>query len=536
MTSLRDLRVPFVCFVFVFFLALPDERREAYAASAALAEDREAYAPQSAPGDSPKPAPVFSRDVAPIIFEACTPCHRAGGPGPFSLASYHEVRQRATQVLQVTRSRFMPPWKVDPAIGHFEGQRPVTDAEISLLEEWVAGGTPEGDPALTPGLPAFPDGWLLGTPDLVVTLPTPFVLPADPTDSFRIFAIPIPVSKRALRARDRVPSGQPARRSSREHPRRPDRPRRARLDEADPAARLRRPDAAHSAEYPDGHFLGWTPGQVAPLLPGDLAWTLEPGTDLVVQLHMQPTGTAGAGAADDRPLLRRRSARRGRRRCCGSDRRASTSRRAKDLRDYAIRTCCRWTWTCWPCSRTRTTARRRSSGTATLPDGRTQRVMHIRDWDFRWQHVYRLRAAAGAAEGHDACRWSTPTTTRRRTSRNPEVAAASGCCGASVRRTKWATSGSSCCRKPRSDRERLNAEISAEDADRGHHRLRDDAHGRSRRPRTARRCGAALPRDGEAARGREALPARSAEGRDTPRRRITTWARRWRSPGSSMMP
>ena len=47
-----------------------------------------------------------------------------------------------------------------------------------------------------------------------------------------------------------------------------------------------------SAEYPDGHFLGWTPGQIAPLVQPELAWTLEPGSDLVVQLHLQPSGAA----------------------------------------------------------------------------------------------------------------------------------------------------------------------------------------------------------------------------------------------------
>jgi hypothetical protein len=47
---------------------------------------------------------------------------------------------------------------------------------------------------------------------------------------------------------------------------------------------------AHSAVYPDGHFLGWTPGQVAPLLPEGLAWRLAPGTDLVVEMHMKPSG------------------------------------------------------------------------------------------------------------------------------------------------------------------------------------------------------------------------------------------------------
>ena len=142
-------------------------------------------------------APTFAREVAPIIFEACTPCHRQGGPGPFSLATYKEVRQRAAQIVQVTRSRFMPPWKVEPAVGHFEGQRSLTDAEITMLAAWVDAGTPEGKPEETPTLPMFPDGWLLGTPNLIVTPSEPFVLQAEPTDSFRIFAIPIPVSKRA---------------------------------------------------------------------------------------------------------------------------------------------------------------------------------------------------------------------------------------------------------------------------------------------------------------------------------------------------
>src|SRR6185295_6722449 len=46
---------------------------------------------------------------------------------------------------------------------------------------------------------------------------------------------------------------------------------------------------AHTAQYPDGHFLGWTPGQVAPLLPKDLAWTLDTHSDLVIELHMRPS-------------------------------------------------------------------------------------------------------------------------------------------------------------------------------------------------------------------------------------------------------
>jgi hypothetical protein len=331
--------------------------------------------------------PTFSADIAPIVFQACAPCHRQGGPGPFSLASYRDVRQRASQILQVIRSRFMPPWKVDPVVGHFQGQRPVTDSEIAKLEAWVAAGTPEGDPAEMPAPPAFPDGWLLGTPDLIVTLPEPFVLGAEPTDAFRIFAIPIPVTKRAYVRGIEFHPGNP--RVVHHANIRVDRtPTSRQLDEADP-----RPGydglMPRTAEYPDGHFLGWTPGQVAPLVAPDLAWTLEPGSDLVVQLHMQPSGAVEKVQPviglyfSDRPAVRTPSILR-----LGSQgidippgeghyviRDSYTL--PVDVDILAIQ----------PHAHYRA---KEIVGTATFPDGRVRRVMHIRDWDFRWQHVYRL--------------------------------------------------------------------------------------------------------------------------------------------------
>ena len=111
---------------------------------------------------------TFTKDVAPIVFNSCASCHRPGGPGPFSLTTYDEVRRRATQIAEVTKSRFMPPWKVEPSVGHFVGQRPLTDAEIATIERWASSGTPQGDPNQLPPLPKFADGWLLGQPDLIV--------------------------------------------------------------------------------------------------------------------------------------------------------------------------------------------------------------------------------------------------------------------------------------------------------------------------------------------------------------------------------
>ena len=96
----------------------------------------------------------FPRDIAPIVFDACVSCHRPAGPARFRLTTYDEVRRRATQIAQVTRSRFMPPWKVEPGVGHFVGQRPL-DRQRDRADRAVGAATArrEGDPADLPPLP-----------------------------------------------------------------------------------------------------------------------------------------------------------------------------------------------------------------------------------------------------------------------------------------------------------------------------------------------------------------------------------------------
>ena len=329
---------------------------------------------------------TFSRDIAPIVFDACVSCHRAGGPGPFPLTTYDEVRRRATQIAQVTRNRFMPPWKVEPGVSHFVGQRLLSDAEIGKIDQWAKNGTPEGEPKALPVLPKFAEGWLLGKPDLIVKPEAAFSLPALQTDAFRIFAIRLPVTKRTYVTGIEFHPGN-ARAVHHANIRIDRTSSTRRLDDADPLPGY---DGLmpRTAEYPDGHFLGWTPGQIAPLVQPELAWTLEPGSDLVVQLHMQPTGAVedvlpeiGLYFSDRTPektptILRLGSQ--------GIDIPAGESHYVisdsyvlpVDVQLLAIQ----------PHAHYRAKEIR---GIATLPDGTSRLVMHIKDWDFRWQHVYR---------------------------------------------------------------------------------------------------------------------------------------------------
>src|SRR5262245_43942164 len=89
---------------------------------------------------TPGASPTFSRDVAPIVFANCAPCHRPGESGPFDLLSYSDVRARGRIVAEVVRSRYMPPWKPSQGGdggGPFAGTRRLTDAQVATIVRWV---------------------------------------------------------------------------------------------------------------------------------------------------------------------------------------------------------------------------------------------------------------------------------------------------------------------------------------------------------------------------------------------------------------
>jgi hypothetical protein len=98
---------------------------------------------------------TFTKDIAPIIWTRCAACHRPGEIGPFSLLTYDDVKRRATLIGTVTSRRLMPPWKPEPGKGAFQGDRRLPDAELQKLQQWIAAGAPEGNPADLPPKPEW---------------------------------------------------------------------------------------------------------------------------------------------------------------------------------------------------------------------------------------------------------------------------------------------------------------------------------------------------------------------------------------------
>ena len=130
---------------------------------------------------SPAREITFARDVAPILFANCAYCHRPGEVAPFSLLSYKDARPWAASIKRAVSSRQMPPWNADPHYGSFRDPRRLTDAEIATIAAWVDSGAKEGNPADTPPLPQYSDGWQIGEPDLVLTMAEPVKIPATGT-------------------------------------------------------------------------------------------------------------------------------------------------------------------------------------------------------------------------------------------------------------------------------------------------------------------------------------------------------------------
>ena len=235
---------------------------------------------------------TFSRQIAPILYKQCSSCHHPGGSGPFSLLSYADAKRWGTQIETVTQSRYMPPWLPEPGFGNFADSRRLSAEDIALLKEWVEGGMPEGDSREAPKAPVFSGEWQLGTPDLVLKVTSPMLVPASGSDLFRNFILTVPITEtkyvRAMEIRpgaaqvvhhanmlvDRTASLR------RQHPN----------DWMQGVPGMELTVDSGDAFDPDSHFLFWKPDSPALIEPSGMPWRIDPGNDLILNMHLKPTG------------------------------------------------------------------------------------------------------------------------------------------------------------------------------------------------------------------------------------------------------
>ncbi len=133
---------------------------------------------------------TFSKDVAPILYTKCVSCHHPGDIARMSLLTYKVARPWASAIRQAVLTRRMPPWHADPHYGRFQNDPSLSQVEIDLIRTWVEQGAKEGNPSDLPAAPAFVEGWRIGRPDVVFSMPAEYTIKANSTDDYQNFTVP----------------------------------------------------------------------------------------------------------------------------------------------------------------------------------------------------------------------------------------------------------------------------------------------------------------------------------------------------------
>jgi tetratricopeptide (TPR) repeat protein/mono/diheme cytochrome c family protein len=358
---------------------------------------------------------TFAAHIAPIVFEHCVSCHRPDGSAPFSLLTYEDVRRHGARIAAVTASRYMPPWKPEPGYGDFADVRRLSDGQIELVQQWVRSGSPEGDPAAAPAPPKFVDAWQLGTPDLVLTMERAFNVAASGDDIYRHFVLPIPVpATRYVKAWELRAGNSRALHHATMEIDRSGMSRHMELQDPEPGYEGL---IAHTTMAPDGYFLDWAPGHTPYRAPDGMAFPVERNSDLVLMLHLRPTGreepvrvSVGFYFSDTPPsrmpaLLR----------LTRQDLEIPAGAPRYEVTNAFVTPVDLDLFTVQPHAHD---LAREVEGFATLPDGTRKPLVYVKDWDFNWQGVYRYSQPVFLPAGTTVtARWAYDNSTAN--TRNP---------------------------------------------------------------------------------------------------------------------
>ena len=231
---------------------------------------------------------TYAADVADIIQNNCTVCHRPGGIGPMDLVTYEDARRYARRIREQVVNKLMPPYYYDDDIGIQELQHDwrLSEEDIATVAAWVDQGSPLGDPADMPP-PADlsgTDDWslasTLGQPDVVVPS-APIDVPAFGNDMWhRPYAYVGVTEDRCIRALQVKPAGDA----------------KGVVHHANSTFQLQQDDG--SFESSGDRATEYAMGKLGELIPDGVCRTLPADAWVRWDIHMYPGGL-GAAAAND---------------------------------------------------------------------------------------------------------------------------------------------------------------------------------------------------------------------------------------------
>jgi hypothetical protein len=330
---------------------------------------------------------TFNRDIAPVVFENCMSCHRRGEVAPFPLTNYAEVKKKAETIASALSDKVMPPWRADEGAEKFHDARVLKPEQVALFQRWVEQGMPEGMAADLPTAPKFPEGWMLGKPDLVIAPDQDYTVAAEGRDVYQCFVVPTNFTEDRYVSAVQVKPGNTA---VVHHV----------ILYLDTTGRARQLDAATPEPGytsfggpgfpPAGTLGGWAPGNFPRMLPDGVGVRLPKGADVVIQVHYHRTGKPEV----DRTQVGIYFAK---------------TEIEKRMRVYSVRAKLRippgeadyeTEGSLPPLPADVTLLQimphmhllgREMTVTARLPDGTEKKLVRVPDWDFNWQTTYRFK-------------------------------------------------------------------------------------------------------------------------------------------------
>ena len=228
----------------------------------------------------PATAITYYDAVAPIVQKNCVSCHRQGGIAPFKLDTIADVKAHAAMIKQTVEQGTMPPWQAAPAVGTAKSpwvnDCSLQPADKNTLLTWLNGPRALGSVAKAPKpLPAITDGWSLGKPDMIVTMPQPLFVPATGVLPYRIMDAEVNITEdKWVQSVEVVPS--------------------AKQVVHHVLIFVRKPGqfSVEDLNERSSFFAAYVPGTSTAAWPEGLAKKLPKGTVLRFQMHYTTNGTA----------------------------------------------------------------------------------------------------------------------------------------------------------------------------------------------------------------------------------------------------
>jgi hypothetical protein len=230
-------------------------------------------------------APVYTKHVAPIFREKCESCHRAGYIAPMSLQTYEEARPWARSIKARVAARQMPPWHIDKTVGiqEFKNDRSLSDEQIDTIVKWADAGAPKGDMKDLPPAAVFADDsvWNFASrfgkgPDLIIRSPK-YTMPAKALDHWFKPVVETGLAEdRWVRAIEIRPATVPGRKITHHAL--------ARLQQDDPDAR------ASDDGVGAGLFMEWAVGKQGELMRPNSGKLMKAGSKIIFEVHYHAVG------------------------------------------------------------------------------------------------------------------------------------------------------------------------------------------------------------------------------------------------------